>query len=1058
MTARVVCASCGTGLRENANFCDECGAPTAVSGDTPEYKQVTVLFADVVRSMDIAANLDIERLRDIMTELVERSAAVVQRYGGMAEYNGDGVMAIFGAPVALEDHAFRACMAALAIQEETDRLAAQVAHQDGVDLRVRVGLDSGRVIAGDIGSGSLGYAATGEHVGIAQRMESVAPPGGVMLSESTVRLVEHRTVLAEPEWVHIKGSDEPVRAQRLMEIRPRDGRVGRAEAGLVGRHWEIAALDALVDRTIGGRGGVVNVVGPPGSGKSRAARETATLAAGRGVEVFWTFCESHARDIPFLVVAQLLRAETGVADLDDQAARAHVRARVPDADAQDVLLLDDLLGIADANVPLPQIDPDARRRRLTALINTTSLARTEPALFIIEDAHWIDAVSESMLADLLTIIPRSPAMVLITSRPEYEGALTRAPGAQTIALAPLGDSDTTALLGELLGTDPSVGDLAAIIAERAAGNPFFAEEMVRELAQRGVLAGEHGGYVCRTDVADVAVPATAEAAIAARIDRLTIPARQALNAASVIGARFEAELLSALAIDPVVGELLDAELIDQVRFTPGAEYAFRHPLIRAVAYGSQLKSDRAQWHRRLAAAIQQHDPGLVEENAALIAEHLESAGELRAAYGWHMRAAAWSSNRDLDAARLSWERAQRIADHLPDNSLDKLSMRIAPRTMLCATDFYSRAVQESGSRFAELRELSIAAGDKISLAIGMTGVATELVYTGRSREGSRLASEQMELLESIDDPTPTMALSVMAFVNWGDAGKFGEMLRWSQTVVDLAGGDPAKGAGFGVGSPLAFALACRGAARWWLGRPGWRQDLHDAVAMAQNGDPTTVAFVVAWTYGLAIQHGVLRADDFAVRASEAAVQIAQRDGNDHALSLAQQALAVALLCRDGAADRHRGLEVMVQVRNTLREHGPFLVPVADLWVAREEARRGDRDAAIAVMRKAADELHQAERLGFAVWSTGVLVETLLGRGAEGDLAEAQEAINRVANLPDDDSAIRAITLLRLRALLAQARCDDVAYRDLVSRYHAMAESLGFEGHIAWAEAMIEDGE
>ena len=306
----------------------------------------------------------------------------------------------------------------------------------------------------------------------------------------------------------------------------------------------------------------------------------------------------------------------------------------------------------------PQIDPDARRRRLTALINAVSLARTEPALFIIEDAHWIDAVSESMLADFLTVIPRTPSMVLITSRPEYEGALTRVPGAQTITLAPLDDSDTAALLGELLGSDPSVGELAAIIADRAAGNPFFTEEMVRELAQRGVLTGERGRYLCRVDVADVAVPATVQAAIEARIDRLDTPAKQTLNAASVIGARFEAELLAALGIDAVFDELLGAELIDQVRFTPSAEYAFHHPLIRAVAYESQLKSDRAEWHRRLAAAIQEREPGSVEENAALIAEHLQAAGELHAAYGWHMRAGAWSTNRDLVAARLSWERAR----------------------------------------------------------------------------------------------------------------------------------------------------------------------------------------------------------------------------------------------------------------------------------------------------------------------------------------------------------------------------------------------------------------
>ena len=241
---------------------------------------------------------------------------------------------------------------------------------------------------------------------------------------------------------------------------------------------------------------------------------------------------------------------------------------MPDADAQDLLLLDDLLGIADPDVPLPQIDPDARRRRLTALINAAWLARTKPALFIIEDAHWIDAVSESMLADFLTVIPRTPSMVLITSRPEYYGALTRVHGAQTIALAPLGDSDTAALIGELLGADTSVGELAAIIAERAAGNPFFAEEMVREFVQRGVLAGERGKYVCRVDVAEVSVPATVQAAIEARIDRLSTPAKQTINAASVIGARFDADLLAALGIDAVFNELLGAELIDQVRFTP----------------------------------------------------------------------------------------------------------------------------------------------------------------------------------------------------------------------------------------------------------------------------------------------------------------------------------------------------------------------------------------------------------------------------------------------------------------------------------------------------------
>ena len=1021
---------------------------------------MTVLFADVVRSMDIAAAVGAERLREIMAELVGRSAAVVQRYGGtMEKFTGDGLMALFGAPAALEDHALRACLAALDIQAEAGHLAAEVQRHDHISLRLRVGLNSGRVVAGEMGSGVTGYAAIGETVGYAQRMESVARHGGVMLSEATAQLVEHVAVLADTEWVRIKGADQPVPVRPLVAIGPREGLVERTEANLVGRRWEMAALDAMAERAIGGRGGVVTVVGPPGIGKSRVAREAATLAADCGADVFWTFCESHARDIPFYAVSRLLRAGRGVADLDGEAARARVREQVPDADPQDLLLLDDLLGIADPDVTMPQIDPDARRRRLTALITTAALARTAPALFIIEDAHWIDTVSESMLADLLSVIPRTPSIVLITARPEYQGALTRAHGAQTIALAPLGDADTTALIAELLGADPSVGGLAAIIAERAAGNPFFAEEMVRELAQRGVLTGERGGYVCRADVAELSVPATVQAAIAARIDRLTIPGKRTLNAAAVIGARFGMELLAALGIDAVVDELLKVELIDQVRFTPSAEYAFRHPLIRAVAYESQLKSDRAQWHRRVAAAIEERESGSVEDNAALIAEHLEAAGELGAAYGWHMRAAAWSTNRDLDAARLSWERARRIADALPADDPDQLSMRIAPRTMLCATDFQDRATHETRGRFAELRELCSAAGDKVSLAIGMSGPATELLYAGRSREGSRLASEQMALLESIGDPTLTMGLAFVAFCNWCESGEFGEILRWSQTVIDLAAGDPTKGAGFGFGSPLAAALACRGIARWWLGRPGWRQDLHDAVAMARRSNhPTTLAVVLAWTYACPIHFGVLRADDSAVRASEEAVQTAHRASNDVALSLAEYGLGGALLNRDAAADRRRGLELMVQARDILlrKQVGLQALPVIELWAGRERARRGDRDAAIAVMRQAVDELHQARRLFYGVWGTGVLVETLLERGAEGDLAEAQEQIDRLANLPaDDGSAMLEITLLRQRALISRARGDRVAQRDLVRRYRAMAESLGFEGHIAWAEALVD---
>jgi class 3 adenylate cyclase len=416
--AGLQCGSCGTELPPNSKFCNECGAPVTQVSRSAEYKQVTVLFADVVHSMDIAAAVGAERLREIMAELADRCAAVVQRYGGTVDkFTGDGIMAVFGAPVALEDHAIRACLAALGIQDEAPRLATAVKVRDGIDLGLRVGLNSGQVIAGEIGSGPFGYTAIGEQVGMAQRMESVAPPGGVMLSGSTARLVDGAAELGEPEMVRIKGAEEPVAARRLLGISDQHRAVGRAESNLVGRQWEMAAVEGLLQRAVDGHGAVVALVGPPGIGKSRLVREVAAMARDRGVEVFTAFCESHTSQVPFHAVARLLRAATGVEGLDPHAARARIRAQAPDAEPEDLVLFDDLLGIADPDMELPKIDPDARRRRLTALVNAASFARETPALYIIEDAHWIDEVSESMLAEFLMVIPQTPSLVLVTYRP-----------------------------------------------------------------------------------------------------------------------------------------------------------------------------------------------------------------------------------------------------------------------------------------------------------------------------------------------------------------------------------------------------------------------------------------------------------------------------------------------------------------------------------------------------------------------------------------------------------------------------------------------------------------
>jgi class 3 adenylate cyclase len=1055
VTAIAACRTCGTEPLENARFCHGCGSPVEDGYTRAEYKQATVLFADVVHSMDIAAAVGSERLREIMADLADCCTKVVQRYGGTVDkFTGDGVMAVFGAPVALEDHAIRACLAALGIQEETARLGAEVKDRDGIDLQLRVGLNSGEVIAGEIGSGALGYTAIGEQVGMAQRMESAAPAGGVMLGESTAGLVRHTALLSEAQRVQIKGAADPVTAFRLLRLDSHHDLLSAGATSLIGRRWEVAALEAILDRAIDGHGGVVSIVGPAGIGKSRLVRELAAMATSRGVEIFGTSCESHTSEVPFHAIARLLRSIGGVDSLDNETARARVRVRVPDADPEDLLLLDDMLGIADPDAPLPRIDPDARRRRLAALFNTAQLARTDPALFIVEDVHWIDEVSESIVQDLFSVVLRTPSMVVSTYRPEYRGPIARISGAQMIALTPLNDSESAALIAELLGSDPSVSELAKSIADRAAGNPFFTEEIVRDLTERGVLRGNRGARVRVMEAADMSVPATLQAVIAARIDRLDAESKQTLNAAAVIGSRFTPQLVTALGIDPVVDELIRVELIDQVRFTPLAEYAFRHPLIRTVAYESQLKSDRAQLHRRLAAAIESREPESVDQNAALIAEHLEAAGDLHAAYGWHMRAATWATNRDIAAARLSWERAQKIADALPVEDPNRAAMRIAPRTMLCGIAW---RVHEhvAGARFEELRELCAAVGDKASLAIAIAGLVLDHSYHDRMREASQMASEAMALIESLGDPELTVGLALAAVHAKIESGEWSDALRWSQRVIDLADGDPSKG-DLIVGSPLAVALAMRTAARSCLGRDGWQDDLRHGLDMARSADPMSCVAVVTWVYFAGIPNGVLRADDRAVREIDDALRIAEQSGDDFALALARLTLGVALVHRETSADRDRGEKLLAEVSEALVREGFALgeLPMVNVYLARERARRGDRDA-IPLMRAAVDHLFREGRLlAWGVAATGVLVETLLERGADSEVAEAEAAVERLAVAPADEGlVIRDIWLLRLRALLARARGDAAAYADFRDRYRDMAKTLGFEGHIAWAEAM-----
>ena len=381
-----------------------------------------------------------------------------------------------------------------------------------------------------------------------------------------------------------------------------------------------------------------------------------------------------------------------------------------------------------------------------------------------------------------------------------------------------------------------------------------------------------------------------------------------------------------------------------------------------MAYESQLKSDRAELHRRVAAAIEAGDPESADENAALIAEHLEAAGDaarrLRLAHARrnvgdqprHRRGATELGARPNDRRRIA-RRGPAPSSHAHCPSHHVVRDRLAS------------PCERAGARFEELRQLCTAAGDKASLAIAMAGLVADHAFQGRMREASQLASEAMALIESIGDPTLTVGLSFAAIYAKTESGELCDVLRWSQRVIDLADGDPSKG-NFIFGSPLALAFATRAMARYCLGRPGWRDDLRHGLAMARSADPMSYATVVTYVYLAGIPIGVLRPDDSAVREIEDALRIAERSGDDFALALARMTLGVALVHRQTDPERDRGQKLLAEVSDVFlrRRHNLGELPMVNVYLARERAWRGDRDDAIPLMRAAVDHLFREGQL------------------------------------------------------------------------------------------------
>lgn len=664
-----------------------------------ERKQVSVLFADIQGSMELAAQLDPEQWHRILEGFFAILADGVHRFEGtINQYTGDGIMALFGAPIAHEDHAQRACYAALHLQQHILRYAIEVKREHGVGFSTRMGINSGEVVVGRIGDDlRMDYTAQGHTVGLAQRMESLAEPNACYLAPATAALVAGYLALEDMGAFRVKGMAERVQVHRLAglgEARTRlDVSRQRGLSQFVGRDAELRVLEAALARAQAAEGPVLGIAAEAGTGKSRLCFEFLARCRARGCRVWEGRAVAHGRNIPLLPILDLFRAAFDVTARDDaRSVREKVAGRVLVSDAaqaDSLPLLFELMGVGEPRHPLAALDGPARQRRLLQLLarqlQTVDPAETGPTVVLLEDLHWLDAASAEFLAALVAACSGTRCLLLFNYRPEYDPAWVPVTRWKALSLVPLDSEAMSALLAARLGSDASLGGLAAELHARTAGNPFFAEEIVRALMESGQLEGSPGQYRLRAPVARLEVPATVQAVLAARIDRLPEREKRLLQTAAVIGKRFAEPLLEAVAQQPqpvlraALAVLCRAEFLQDDGLFPVPEYAFRHPLTQEVALASQLRERRREVHADVARAIAQQAPAHLDEHAAWLAHHWDEAGDAAQAAAWHQRAAEWPGCADFVSAHHHWQRVWLLLAGMPQEAA------VAERRMLACT-------------------------------------------------------------------------------------------------------------------------------------------------------------------------------------------------------------------------------------------------------------------------------------------------------------------------------------------------------------------------------------
>lgn len=978
-----------------------------------ERKQVTVLFADVQGSMDLAEQQDPEQWHAIMQRFFSTLADAVHRFEGTVDkFTGDGIMAVFGAPVAHEDHARRACYAALTMLDDVGDYAAELRRRHGLNFSTRIGINSGEVVAAEVGEG--GYTAVGHTVGLAQRMEALAEPGRAYLTESTAELAHGFMELEDLGRFEIKGASRPVGVFELAGVGTARSRLDlsreRGFSRFVGRDAEMATLEGALDLAERGEGAAVGIVAEPGVGKSRLCHEFAERCRERGIEVFECQAQAHGRTIPFMPVLQMLRSYFGIADGDpERIVREKIAGRTllldPDF-AEELPLFFDFLGVPDPDRPLPQLSAEARHRALRGAVCRLVRApnRRHSIVALVEDLHWMDEGSATLLGELISSVEGTKTLAVVNFRPEYDDAAWA--GADTyrgISLQPLGPEHTRELLRDLVGDDPSLDGLGDLIHERTAGNPFFIEEIVRGLAEAGNLEGERGAYRLARPLGDTGVPASVQTVLAARIDRLSPDAKRLLQAASVTSKEISERALGMVSgqsekegYRAALCELTEGGFLFETEVYPERVFAFRHPLTREVAYGTQLGEQRGRAQAATARALIELNPDRHDELAALIASHLEAGGEPLEAARWSARAGYWAgSSRPQDALRL-WRRAMELTEQVEETE-ETRAMAVMSR--LQQLDFAWRLGmddEQEARLTAEAEEIARRTGDLHSLAMlriardvrpGMPHVASTWV---------RAVEETIEIADRTDDLHLRVAIRAAGSYAYLCSGDFGGFEREIDEILELAGDDRGVGAGIIIGSPVAWAQMAKGLVlreRGRLEEADARFNLALQIA-TEEGDPE----IASWTRSNQALMLAMRGElDAAIALARRNCELTERLGDIFSRSLAFANLGGSLIAAGDYAGALEALEGSERIYRAAVSDGDEM----EAW------RAGLRAEALVGVGRAEQALELAEwaagtaRERGMLWSLPLTLQAVAiaraatGReGADAALDEAAEVAER----------------------------------------------------------------